>query len=205
MSPSRHPLALSLILLAAVGVGLPGCSTLAKQFGELTAFTRCQFRLASVSDVSLLGIPLKGKTRVADFNLLDAAKLQRALAGGSLPLKLTLEVEVKNPNASKASLSGMEWTLLLDGGQFAKGRMEKPVTVPPNGGVRPLPLSVTVDLNQTLSGRNFDSMLNLALNIAGEGSKPTRLTMKVKPSVTVAGQGIPYPGTLSVGHTFGGK
>jgi len=194
---------LSLILL--IGLALPGCSTLADKINEITALLKCQFRLASVSKVSLLGIPLAGKARITDFNLLDAAKLQRALSGGSLPLDLTLDLEVRNPNLSKASLSGMEWTLLLDGGELTKGRMEKPLTVPGKGGVSPLPLAVTLDLNKVLSGKNFDSMLNLALNIAGEGSKPTRLTMKVKPSISVAGQTIPYPGTLSVGAAFGGK
>jgi len=199
------PRSLGLSLILLIGLALPGCSTLAQKFNEIAALVKCQFRLASVSKVSLLGIPLAGKTRITDFNLLDAAKLQRALSGGSLPLDLTLDLEVRNPNPSKASLSGMEWALLLDGGEITKGRMEKPLSVAGNGGVSPLPLSVTLDLNQVLSGKNFDSMLNLALNIAGEGSKPTRLTMKVKPSISVAGQTIPYPGTLSVGAAFGGK
>ena len=205
MDRSRTFLAFSFLILALFGAILPGCSTLAQKFNEITALVKCQFRLASVSKVSLLGIPLAGKTRITDFNLLDAAKLQRSLSGGSLPLDLTLDLEVKNPNPSKASLSGMEWTLLLDGGELTRGRMDRPLTVPADGGVSPLPLAVSLDLNQLLSGKNFDSMLNLALNIAGEGSKPTRLTMKVKPSISVAGQTIPYPGTLSVGASFGGK
>jgi hypothetical protein len=204
MTRSRTSLALSLLLLASGWAFLPGCSTLKKQFEELTGFMRCEFRLASVSGVSLMGISLQGKTRVSDFNLMDVAKLQRALSGGALPLDLTLNMEVRNPNGSSAGLSGMKWQLYLDGGLLTEGALEKAVRIAGKG-TGAMPLGVRLDLNQVLSGKNFDSMLNLGLNIAGEGSRPTRLTMKVKPSVTVAGQTLPYPGWVSVGHSFGGK
>ncbi len=172
-----------------------------KQINEMATFSKCQFRLASVEKVSLAGIGLQG-TSINDLGLADLARLQEAFASGSLPLNFTLNLEVQNPNASPAGMSRMEWILLIDGNQLTTGTLEKAVVFAPNGGVGILPLDVNLDLEKALSGKTMDSMVNLAMNIAGEGSKPTKLTLQVKPSMTISGQALEYPGYVTVTHEF---
>ena len=185
--------------LAAVLI-LPGCAGVMQQVSEMLALTKCQFRLASVSDVQLAGIPLQGdNVRIGPANLL---RLQGALTRGALPLGLTVNVEAKNPNTTQAGMSRMEWIMLMDGNEITRGVLEKSVVIAPNNGVGNFPLEVEVDLKTLLSGKPLDSMVNLAKNIAGEGDRPTRLTLKVKPSIRVGEQMIPYPDYVTVTHEF---
>ena len=45
-------------------------------------------------------------------------------------------------------------------------------------------------------------MLNLALNVAGQGAKPTRILLKVKPSLMIGNSSIAIPGYISVQTEF---
>lgn len=179
-----------------------GCATL-QQLSQMANLSQCQFRLASVEQTSLAGIPLQGVNGPANLGPLDLLKLQSAFASGTLPLQCTLNLEARNPNGSPAGMSRMEWVLFMDGNRLTSGVLEKQVEIAPNGGTGAFPLGVSLDLLQVLSGKTLDSMVNLASNIAGEGTRPTRITLQVKPSITVGGQTVDYPGYVTVSHDFG--
>jgi len=184
--------------------GLFGCATVMDEVGRMARLSQCQFRIASVEKTVLAGVPLQGG-HIEDLDLLALAKLQSAFSSGKLPLSFTLNLEAKNPNPRPAGMSRMEWTALLDGEKLTSGVLEKPVEIPPDNGVGTIPLSVALDLKKTLSGRTMDSLIQLALNVAGEGTKPSKVALEIKPSVTVGGQLVEYPGVVTVGREFTSK
>lgn len=165
--------------------------------------TQCQFRLASVDQVSLSGIPLQGTMSLSDIDPMDLLKLRAAFTSNSLPLQFTVNVEAKNPNNSPAGMSRMEWILFIDGNRMTSGMLEKPVQIPGGGGTGDFPLVMNLNLLESLSGKTFNSMVNLALNIAGEGAKPTHVTLQVKPSIMVGSQSLDYPDYITVNRDFG--
>ncbi|MEK7767399.1 MAG: hypothetical protein AAB368_14310, partial [bacterium] len=186
-----------LILAAGLALAATGCGVV-EQIQQLKAFSRCEFRLASVQDTALAGFAIQGKTSLKDFSPLDAFKVQAALRRKELPLAFTLNVEAKNPNDQPAAMNKLAWILLVDGTELTSGLLDRRVEVGANGGVSTVPLTVAVDLRQVLSGKALDSMLTLAFNVAGLGAHPTRITLQAKPTVLVAGQPVEYPGYLSV-------
>jgi hypothetical protein len=192
-----------LLTLILAGLTLSGCTTLMNQLKAMANLSKCEFRLVSVDQVTLVGIPLQGKLKPSDIGPMGLLKLHSALSSGNLPLRFTLNVEAKNPNDSPAGMSRMEWILFMDGTRLTAGVLEKQVEIAPNGGFGNFPMVMDLDLNQILSGKALDSMINLGLNIAGEGSKPTRVTLQVKPSILVAGQRVDYPDYVTVTHEFG--
>jgi hypothetical protein len=191
------------ILLILGAFVFTGCAEVMDQLNKMANFTKCQFRLVSVEKVKLAGVPLQG-AQVSDISIINMAKLTAAFAGGSLPLHFTLNLEAKNPNSSPAGMNKMEWIALMDDSELTSGLLEKAVEIPANG-TGAIPLVVGVDLKNILSGKSLNSLINLALNIAGEGTSPSKLTMKLKPSMTVAGQELVYPDYVTVSHEFGSK
>jgi len=61
-----------------------------------------------------------------------------------------------------------------------------------------------VDLKQALQGKSAEAMLNFAMNLSGNGDKPTRIKVKIKPSILVNGQPLSYPGYVTVKTEFSG-
>ncbi len=169
----------------------------------MATLTQCQFRLASVDQVSLAGIALQGGMKASDIGPMDLLNLRSAFTSNSLPLQFTVNVEAKNPNSSPAGMNRMEWVLFIDGNRMTSGVLEKQVQIPANGGLGNFPLVMEVNLMDAFSGKTFNSMVNLALNIAGEGTQPSHVTLQVKPSIRVGDQSLDYPGYVTVSRDFG--
>ncbi len=190
-------LSASLFLMVLV----EGCSVL-RQLQEMKNFARCEFRLSTVENITLAGINVQRVKSTRDLTLADAARFALALTQPQLPLNLTLNVEVKNPNAETASLNRLEWRLFIDDVELLNSLVEEKVSVAGNGGVSTLPLRISVDLKKALSGRSGEAIGNFALNLAGEGNTPTRFMLRVKPTIDVLGVPVEYPDAFDVKMEF---
>lgn len=178
-----------------------GCSVL-KQIQETKNFARCEFRLSTVENTRLAGINVQRIKSTRDLAIADLAKFTVALAQPQLPLNLTLNVEVKNPNPENASLNRLEWRMFIDDIELLDGIVAEKVSVAGNGGVSTLPLQISVDLKKALSGRSAEAIGNFALNLAGEGNKPTRFMLRIKPTIDVLGFQVEYPDYFDVKTEF---
>ena len=192
---------LAAILIA--GSLVSGCAFL-DQFLQMRTFANCKFRLVGVSNVRIAGVRIDGKNSLKQVGVLDAVRIAAALKGGEFPLDLVLNIEVKNPNPKTAAMNRLAWILLVDNIEMVRGQLDRRVEVAPNGGVAPLPLDIALDLRQALSGKSGEAMLNLAFNVAGEGTHPTHVALKVKPSILVGSQNMELPDYITISTEFGG-
>jgi hypothetical protein len=177
---------------------ITGCSILS----ELTAFTRCEFSFHSAQDPRLSGIDISNKQSFQDFRLMDGQALLANIARGTLPFSVTANVEVRNPGTTMAAVNAIAWIAFIDDVQVAEGTVSDRVQVAPGGGQAIIPIQIRTDLYQYLQGDNARTMLNFALNVVDAGGQPTRLAMKIKPSVMVGSQSISYPGYFTIEKEF---
>lgn len=195
-----------LFLLPLLGLGILASYgfDLLEQVKSVANLPSCKFRLGSVDKTTLAGVSLQGRKQASDINIQELLGLRQAFATNKFPLKFTLNIEVKNPNGSPAGISRFEWILLMDDRELTRGLFDKPVEIPAKQ-KGAIPLEITLKLQKLLAGKTLDSMVNFGLNIAGEGNKPTRLSLKVKPSLQIAGQTLSYPDWITVTHEFPSK
>jgi len=174
-----------------------------QQVSQINNLTKCEFRIESVQHLNLAGINVQNINQLSDLNIFDAAKIAAALSSQQFPLDFTLNIEAKNPNTSAAGMTRIDWILLIDDIEMTRGIQDKQVTIPANNGIAFIPMQMHVDLQKALSGKSADAIINFALNLSGNGNKPTRFTLKMKPTITVGGIPITYPGYLNVKNEFG--
>jgi hypothetical protein len=190
-----------LSLFIAILVTFSSCEIL-EQASQVANLTKCEFRLKSVDQMRLAGVNIQQVDQLSDLNFIDAARITAAATSGNLPLNFTLNVEAKNPNGAAAGLNRLDWILLIDDIQMVSGVNEQNVQIPANGGTAVIPLTIGVNLKEALKGKSADAIANFGLNLAGAGNKPTRITLKAKPSIMVNGRSIAYPGYLTVENEF---
>jgi hypothetical protein len=165
--------------------------------------TKCDFRLESVQNLNLAGVNVQNVKKVSDLNMFDAANLASALSSQHFPLDFTLNIEAKNPNTAAAGMSRIDWILLIDDMEMTRGILDQQVTIPANNGTTVIPMQMHIDLQKALSGKSADAVINFGMNLAGAGNKPTRFTLQMKPTITVGGFPVAYPGYLNVKTEFG--
>ena len=182
---------------------LNSCDIL-EQAGQMAMLAKCQFRLSTLTNSKLAGVNIQTIDSYKQLNLMDVAKVTTAYATGSLPLTFTLNVEVKNPNTIAAGMSKLDWILLIDDVERLSGITEQRITIPANGGIATLPMDLKIDLMKILETKNVESLANFAMNLAGVGNKPTRVSLKAKPTIYVGSTPITYPNYITVNTEFTG-
>jgi len=90
-------------------------------------------------------------------------------------------------------LNHIEWIAFIDDVQISSGKVEQRVEILPNGGTAIVPVRIESDLFEYLEGDSPRTMLNFALNLIDAGGQPTRLSLKIKPSVVIGSTLLPYP------------
>ena len=180
--------------------GLNGCSTLL----SIANLVNCDFRMKSVSKAKLAGVDVLNIKNVSSLNFLDIGKLTTSYFSGNIPLDLLINIEAKNPNGNKAALSQFEWVLTIDDVEMTRGKHDHPTEIPGNE-IANIPLHVSFNLYELLQGESKDALLNFALNLVDESNKPTRLGLKIKPTIYINQVPLTYPDYINVGTEYGGN
>ena len=133
-------------------------------------------------------------------------KLLAVLGGtaSSIPMNFTLNLDVKNPNATVAALNGLQYIISIDDVQFTTGQVNQALNIA-GGASQTLPLNIGVDLATLMSGNSKTAVQNIAKNFIGIGSDKSNVTVQIKPTFMVGGRAITSPMYIPVSFTFGGK
>ncbi|MGF1635466.1 MAG: hypothetical protein ACFCUU_00225 [Cyclobacteriaceae bacterium] len=188
----------ALAFLLFCGCIAQGCASLMSVAG----IAGCKFRMESVSNTKLSGVNIQDKPSVKSLSLNDAGRLATGYLNKNLPLTFNLNLEGTNPNAREAALHGFDWILLIDEVEMARGRQDQQISIPGNDGKSLIPMNISLNLFEVLSDRSRDALLNFAFNLADDSGTPTRLGIKIKPTVFVHGVALSYPEYISLGTSF---
>ena len=175
-----------------------------RQAKQMSNLVNCDFRVLNVQNIYLAGVSIQNIQDIKNLGFTDAARIMTAVAGKSLPLKFLLNLEGKNPNSDAAGMNLLDWILFIDNIQMASGRVTESFVIPPNNGTTTIPIQVSLDLKQILKGKSLEAIANFAFNLSGAGNRPTRITVKVKPTIMIGQSPLKYPGYITINTDFSG-
>ena len=192
---------ISILIFFFLVIGEVGCSA----YETIVNLSRLKFRIDSIDNLELAGIPLKNKLSINDFSTLETMKLSTAFVRNTLPLTFTINVDAKNPNdgtggypRTNATIVSFPWRLFLDDKQTVTGNIGSEVAVPGSGETTKIPLKVTIDLVQFFKEKGYQGILNLALNLVKESSAPSKITLYAQPTVGSQLGNIKYPKEIKI-------
>ena len=188
----------ALILVSGLIISLFSCSYLK----ELYALNECEYRVGTLENPLLAGVDISKIVTVKDYSLEQTGKITKSILQGTLPLSFILNVEVKNPNQVNASLNRLEYIAYIDDTEVASGSMEEHIVIPAGGGIATIPLTVETDIFNLLKKAPINTLLNYALNLADNGKRPVRASVKIKPWIKVGNKDFEYPGYLTINQDF---
>ena len=193
---SRLSIFIPMILLAAISEN--SCSFLK----EISTLGKCEFRVTTLEDPEIAGVDVSKVRSFTDLNFAEMGIISASMLKGDLPLSFTLNVEVRNPNPAMAALNGLEYLAFIDDVEVASGQLDRRIEIPANGGITTVPLRLNTDLIDIMKKDSRQALVNFGLNLADAGNRPTRVSIKVKPTILVGAMEIDYPGYFTVKHDF---
>lgn len=187
-----------ILVLTILFVSLSGCTVLS----ELTALKKCEFSFHSAKEPVIAGVDVMRIRSYSDLTFLDGQRIVSNILQKQLPFGITANIEVRNPGAITAAVNHIDWIAFIDDVQISAGRIEDRTEIPGNGGTAIIPVRIETDLFEYLKGDNPKTMLNFGLNLIDAGGQPTRLSLKIKPSVYIGGTALSYPGHFTISKEF---
>jgi LEA14-like dessication related protein len=193
---SRLSIFIPVVLLVAISEN--SCNFLK----EISTLGKCEFRVTTLEDPEIAGVDVSQIRSFTDLNLVDMGIISASMLKGDLPLSFTLNVEARNPNPAMAALNSLEYLAFIDDVEVARGNLDRRIEIPASGGVTTIPLRLSTDLIDILKKDSRQALVNFGLNLADAGNRPTRVSIKVKPTILVGAMEINYPGYFTVKHDF---
>ncbi len=186
------------ILVTCCLIWLCSCSYLK----ELSALKECEFRMGTLENPMLAGVDISKIVTTKDYSLEQTGKITKSVLQGTLPLSFILNVEVKNPNLMNASMNKIEYQAFIDNTQVAAGSIAEHIVIPAGGGIANIPVKVETDILDLLKKEPINTLLNYTLNLADDGKRPVRVSLKIKPWIEIGSRDVEYPGYLTITKDF---
>jgi hypothetical protein len=164
---------------------LLGSCTLRETRREETARLEPQIRVRGVEEAYLGSLNVLPLHQPSDVDLPRRNQLIEGYVNKNLPLKMRLILNAYNPNLEEATITGIDYTVLVDGKLLGSGKLAQSVDLPAHDSVR-VPLSFEMNTYKLLGDDALPMLRNFALGF-GDANRQ-RLTLRVRPVVR-AGRG----------------
>ena len=188
------------LIILFVTMGLASCDLLT-QVAQMANFANCSFDFNSLNQIQMLGIDLSRGMTSDNLNITQGLALVNAISNRTLPVTFNVNLDVKNPNSTAASMAKMDYIISLNGKEVVSTTLNKSVNVPANS-TNMVTIPISTDLFQLFSGESADAIVNLAFKLAGASSNPVNIGIKVKPYITIGSQQLAYPDYITINKTL---
>lgn len=193
---------IKLALLAAIPVLFSQCG-INRQVQQGKALGKSRYAIHSADSITIAGYDIeefKDIRQLDDINPLKYPRVAAGLLSRNVPFRAILNLEIVNPTNEVAAVNQFEYRLLLAGNELAAGTVQQRIEVPPGGGKVTVPVPVNANAYELVANSSTrNAFIDLVRNLAGSNqTPPSRITLKVKPTVMLGNRAVKYPGYIDI-------
>jgi len=179
---------------------LSGCD-ITKGLHSVYNMTNCEYNYRTITNLSVANMNLSN-----GISVLQIPQILAILSGSSssIPLNFTLNLDVHNPNATRAAFQALQYIIQIDEVEFTTGRLTQPFSVDA-GATTQLPIQIGVDIVTLISKNSQSAILNIVKNFVGIGNDKSNVTVQLKPTFNVGNSQVTSPVFIPVSFSFGGN
>ncbi|RYC71190.1 hypothetical protein [Spirosoma sordidisoli] len=189
----------ALLLIATLPVFFSQCGV-NKQISQAKTLGDCRYTIASADSIYLAGTDVRQFRNLEDLNPARFPRLAAGLLTRNVPLDARINLEITNPTNRLAGINQLEYRVLLAGQEVFNGFLNQRIEVQPGGGKTRVPVRLNTNAYQLLTDpKTRDAFGDLVQNLSGSpSSKPSKLTIRIKPTLDLLGGQINYPGYITI-------
>lgn len=187
------------LVVAALPLLFSQCSV-NNQISQAKTLGDCRYTIASADSIYLAGIDVRKLRKVEDINPAQYPRLATGLLTRNVPLDARLNIDITNPTNKMAGINQLEYKILLAGQELFNGFLNQRIEVQPGGGRTRVPVRLNTNAYQLLTdSKTRDAFTQLVQNLSGaSGTQPSKLTIKIKPTLDLLGKQMNYPGYITI-------
>jgi len=137
-----------------------------------------EFRVRAIEEARLNGLDVLSLREPADMDLPRRNQVIAGYVNKQLPLRVRLQLNAYNPNPVPTTITGVLYTVLVDGRALGTGRQTAAVNVPAGDSVR-VPLTFEFNTYKFLGEDAMPALRNFALGFGD--LRRQRVVLQVRP------------------------
>jgi hypothetical protein len=141
-----------------------------------------EFRVRTVEEASLNGLNVLPLREPADMDLPRRNQIIAGYVNKQLPLRVRLQLNAYNPNSAPTTITGVMYTVMVDGRALGTGRQMEALNVPAGDSVR-VPLTFEFNTYKFLGDDALPALRNFALGFGD--LRRQRVTLQVRPLLRI--------------------
>ncbi|WP_214228423.1 LEA type 2 family protein [Pedobacter sp. B4-66] len=193
-----------ILLVCLMAIGLAGCG-INRQAQQIKALERCKYRVTSADEITLAGADVKKMILNQDINLGSLPGLALGLLRRDIPLRARLNLEVKNPSGNDAAINQFEYKILINRQELASGFVNQEVNIAA-GQSTVVPVDMEANIYPFISNSKVMKEITDFVQSGKNGPEQKGiLTLKIRPSIKVAGGLVKYPGFITIDKEVSSK
>lgn len=177
-----------------------------KQANLAQAFEKCKYEVTSADSIYVAGRNVSKLIANKNFNISDMPDFALAYLRQDIPLKARLNLKIINPTKNEAAINQFEYHVLIKGQELANGFVNQKVSVTA-GDSTTVPVSINANIFQILSnGKTVQQIMEFMKGGNTTGTEKIGIiTLKIKPTIDIAGKLVNYPGYITVDKEISSK
>lgn len=183
---------IQLLFLLLLSISLVNCG-IGDQKREIETLGKCKFEIKSIKEMKVAGTSVDKIIKKGNLDLASIPNIAIAALQQNIPLDAILNLEVTNPTDSKASIDEFDYIILLENSELANGTVNQKISVDAKQAAI-IPINIKGEVYKLVFGED-KALLKF---LTGDNTTKANFTIKVKPTFTVAGQKVKYPGYISI-------
>jgi len=178
-----------------------------KQISQAKTLGDCRYAIASADSVYLAGVDVRQFRKLEDINPARYPRLAAGLLTRNVPLEGLINLDITNPTNKLAGINQLEYRILLAGQELFTGFLNQRIEVQPGGGKTSVPVRLSANAYQLFTDpKTRDSFMQLVQNFSGAAdAQPSKLTIRIKPTLDLGGKQINYPGYITINQDVTNK
>ncbi|WP_282635848.1 hypothetical protein [Sphingobacterium thalpophilum] len=184
--------------LLLLGLFVSACGV-NRQKAQIENLAKCKFDVESVDSIRLAGTSLDRLIKNNEIDLGAAPGLALAYLRKDIPLDAVIRLKIDNPTLKKASINKFQYVILYGKQQLVEGIVNQSLQIDPGA---------STVANVRIAANIYDLLMNSDLKdflMSSDQNKKGIFTLKIKPSINIAGQSIFYPGYITIDKTVSRK
>jgi len=171
-----------------------------KQLSQAKVLGDCRYAIASADSVFLAGTDVRQFRKIEDINPARYPRLAAGLLTRNIPLDARINLDITNPTNKLAGINQLEYRIILAGQELFQGFLNQRIEVQPGGGKTRVPVRLNANAYRLFTDpKTRDAFMQLVQNFSGaDDSKPSKLTIRIKPTLDLGGKQVNYPGYITI-------
>lgn len=179
-------------LFAFVSIAILTSCGVSRQKAQIENLGKCKYDIQSVDSIRVAGTSIQKIVKSDGIDLSALPSVALGMLRKNIPLDAVVRLRIQNPTLKKAAINQFQYIILFEKKQLAEGIVNQSISLDP-GQSTIASVRLNTNIYELINNGDLAGFIG-----SNSNTKKGLFTIKIKPSINIAGKSLFYPGYITI-------